>query len=373
MKTKFYLFTALMLLTVVVSAQTQTKVYEMYLQDWVNNEWVDTMKTTNAYDTNGNLIKATSAVKVEGTNEWRDTIVMNYSLNTDATIKEIVTQTRQNGEWTNVFKTLYTYNEEKKVLSETLQMWLVIAWADIAKTVYTYENGLLTRQVTQISNMQSPELVNSEQITYTYNSDGTEKDNITQTWNEGQWENATRNQNTYDASKQLTMILGERWENEAWVNESRTTNTYNESGSLTQSVEQTYTENAWVNSSNTLHSYNTTGELDNIVFQLWNPTLSRWENLLRYVYKYSPTGINPIELAGLAAFPNPFADRLTIQSSLQGEYGIEIINSMGQVIKSLKTQENLLNLDLKELQRGLYFIKVKMGPNEKSIKVLKAN
>lgn len=372
MKTKLYLFTALMLMTMLVSAQTESKFHEMYIQEWIDNTWVDTLKTTNTYDTNGNLIKATSEVWNSGTEDWDDAIVMTYTLNTDATIKEVVMQLWEEGAWMNAIKTIYTYNEAKKVLSETNQIWLAIAWADVAKTVYTYENELLTKQVTQISNLVSPELVNSEQITYTYNSDETEKDNTTQTWNVDQWENTNRNTNTYDASKQLTMILGDKWENGAWVNDSKTTNTYNESGSLTKSVEETFTANAWVNSYTTLHSYNATGEVDNIVFQQWNTTLSQWENQLRFVYKYSPTGLSPVELAGLTAFPNPFEDHLTIQSGFQEEYGIEIINSSGQVIKSIQTQENTLHLNLKALKRGLYFIKVKMGQNEHSIKVFKA-
>lgn len=372
MKTKLYLFTSFMLLTLLVSAQTEPKVYEMYFQKWINNDWADTLRTTNTYDVNGNLITATTEVWNPDTEEWDDAVIMNYTLNPDGTVKEFVTQIWEEGVWTNVVKTIYTYNESKKVLSETLQTWLAITWADIAKTDYTYENDLLTKQVTQITTLVTPELVNSEQITYTYNEDGTEKDNITQTWNVDTWENSTRSTNTYNASKQLTMILGEKWESEAWVNDSRITNTYNESGSITQSVEETFTENAWVNSSNTIHSYNTSGEVDNIVFQLWNASLSRWENLFRYVYKYSPTGLNPIELAGLVAFPNPFEDQLTIQSSLQGEYAVEIINSLGQLIKSVKTQENNLHLDLKALNKGMYILKIKAQQNEHSIKVLKA-
>lgn len=377
MKTKLYFFTAIMLLTLVVSAQTEPKVYETYFQEWINNAWADTLRTTNTYDTNGNLIKVSSAAENPVTNEWQDTVVMNYTLNTDATVKEMVTQiweqgeASEEGEWIDVFKTIYTYNEAKKVLSETHQTWLAITWADIAKTDFTYENDLLTKQVTQITTLVSPELVNSEQIIYTYNSDGTEKDNIVQIWNTDTWVNTTRSTNTYDASKKLTTVMVEKWENETWLPDSKTTNTYTESGSLIQSMEETYTENAWVNASNTLNSYNANGELENTVFQIWDDSVSQWDNQFRFVYKYTPTGLHRVELAGLTAFPNPFEDHLIIQSSLQGAYGLEIINSSGQLIQSIETQENTLRLNLKALKRGMYFIKVKTPQNERSIKVLK--
>ncbi|MBC8004837.1 MAG: hypothetical protein H7X84_05140, partial [Verrucomicrobia bacterium] len=81
MKTKLYLFTTLMFLTLVIWAQDEPKFHEMFIQEWIDNNWEDTLKTTNTYDTSGNLIKSTSEVKNQETDVWENAIVMDYTLN----------------------------------------------------------------------------------------------------------------------------------------------------------------------------------------------------------------------------------------------------------------------------------------------------
>lgn len=304
---------------------------------------------------------------------WQNSATMTNTLNADGTVQETITQAWDNGSWQDVSKTVYTYNNAKKVLTATTQMGSEGVWMDFSKITYAYnDQNQLTTQVTQVFNFQSMGLVNFDQNTYSYNSDGTENQVVTQTWNSNnEWENATRYTNTYDNSKNITADLNEKWDNNAWVNDSKTAYTFNAAGFVQESIEQTWVDNAWVNSFKDDFSYNGKNEMSEIITQEWNASLSQWENKSRLTYSYGSTGVHSVELTdhSLVAFPNPFNDQITVQSDLMGDHGIEVFNTSGQLIYSVKTNENSYKLDLGALKNGIYLIKTPQ--NNQNIKVLK--
>ena len=87
--------------------------------------------------------------------------------------------------------------------------------------------------------------------------------------------------------------------------------------------------------------------------------------------KKDNSGINPVADQSLVIFPNPFKDQITIQSGIMKDQHIEIINSSGQVVKSLKTQGKVQRMDLGELENGMYLIRMKSTDFNQSVKVLK--
>jgi hypothetical protein len=70
------------------------------------------------------------------------------------------------------------------------------------------------------------------------------------------------------------------------------------------------------------------------------------------------TGLNkPYSKLEAAIYPNPANDRLIVN------YGsvinsIEVYNQIGQLAKTLQVSSNIVNVNVAELQRGIYFIKV---------------
>lgn len=368
MRTKLYLFIAFLLMTWSVSAQDYNT---MLLEEWINNAWENSARSINTYDANGNLIKNTMEEWTDGA--WQNSAIMTNTLNEDGTVKETMTQAWEEGAWLDVMKTAYTYNAAKQILTATTQMNLGDTWMDFTKQIYTYnDQNQLTSQVTQILNMMTMELVNSEQNIYTYNVDGTENQVVTQTWGaSSEWENSARNTNTYNEAKQVASDLSEKWENNAWANDSRSTYTYNAAGSVNESVGQTWVDNAWVNSFKDVYSYNSNNKMTEVITQEWNTTQSQWVNNSRLTYTYGQTGFHPIELTerSLVAFPNPFTDQITIQSGLKGMHVIEVFNTSGQLIYSVKTNENSHKLDLGKLTKGIYMIKTPQ--NNQSIQILK--
>jgi len=55
-------------------------------------------------------------------------------------------------------------------------------------------------------------------------------------------------------------------------------------------------------------------------------------------------------------FPNPATDKLTINVSTKSD--IEIINLRGQVVKSMKIIDNTESIDISNLSKGIYFVKI---------------
>ncbi|HEY3372531.1 MAG TPA: hypothetical protein VGK10_16880, partial [Prolixibacteraceae bacterium] len=304
MKTKIYLLITFLFLVLAVSAQKFNVMYDGY---WTNNTWVDTLKTTAAYDANGHVTTLTSQRWNSQTNTWDNAAIIAYALNGDGTIREMLIQgwLADNNTWMDFSKTTFTYSASKKILSQTTQ----IGGIDFVKISYTYDtNDLLTNELVQTVFLVP---TNSEQTNYTYNADGTENTNVVQSWN-NQWVNSVRSTNTYNPPKKLASTLKEMWQNEAWGNASKTTLTYNANDSIAESLEQIWANEAWVNSLKDSYSYNANGNLVQVISQEWNSS-GQWENTARITYDYS-TGTNH-ELAAMAflAFPNPFIDQLTIE------------------------------------------------------------
>ncbi|MEP2337082.1 MAG: T9SS type A sorting domain-containing protein [Nonlabens ulvanivorans] len=82
--------------------------------------------------------------------------------------------------------------------------------------------------------------------------------------------------------------------------------------------------------------------------------------------------LNDVNSNSVSLFPNPSYGKVTINSSSYIQ-AIQIFDHLGRKVKSLSVkQENLeMNIDISELNTGLYFIKVKNESGEQSMKLIK--
>ncbi len=69
-------------------------------------------------------------------------------------------------------------------------------------------------------------------------------------------------------------------------------------------------------------------------------------------------------------YPNPVLDYLTIEINELALRNIAILNSLGQEIKVIDTKQNpkLVNINLSELNKGIYFVKITSTDNQIIIK-----
>jgi hypothetical protein len=347
----------------------------MIFENWVENSWEATYRSTNNYDSNGNLMSDYD--EQWENNIWKKITTNTHTLNPDGTIKETLTEALndESNEWEASSKTVYTYNASKEILTETSQIFWD-TWMDFTKDIYNYDsNGKLMSMVSQsLDFLSGMGLRNSNQTLFSYNEDGTENQIVDQIWNTlNQWEDQSRTTNTYNNSKQLISDLSEKWEIDTWVNFSRSTYIYNANGTLKETIEEEWEEGDWIKNGKNIFGFKENGDIESLVSQSWNVILNDWENQMRIRLEYT-TGIQPVELAENAAkvYPNPFIDQLTIENRELSDSRIEVFSSTGQLVNSFKTNKSVTTLNMGFLKKGVYFMKIRSPKNDQTIKLLKA-
>jgi hypothetical protein len=335
------------------------------------------MKITNTYDANGNMTKATTQKWNTVTSVWEVYMMTSYTLNTDGTAKESLTQmNNQDGMgWIDMSKSTFTYNASKQVLTEAAYSWGGIMWFASTTRTNTYESGGHLLNVTmQSSDFLTQQMKNFWKIDYTYNSDGSSNQTINQSWNAtNQWVNSSRTTSSYISSNQKASVLNENWVNGAWVNSTRWSYTSSNNGLALEMLREDWTNGNWTDGSKFLNTMNSNHQPIQFTWLSWNTDLKIWENVSRDTWDYNFTGIQLAELAGkaLKVFPNPFVDELTIENGTLDIAGIQVFNITGQLVNSFKSNGSVTKLNLGSLKTGTYFMKIKSPQNEQTIKLLK--
>ena len=70
-------------------------------------------------------------------------------------------------------------------------------------------------------------------------------------------------------------------------------------------------------------------------------------------------------------YPNPANDVLTIKTNTSGLHTIEIISLNGQVIKSMKMDGPVQQIDLSSLEKGVYVIHIRSKDFVRTQKIIK--
>lgn len=117
-------------------------------------------------------------------------------------------------------------------------------------------------------------------------------------------------------------------------------------------------------SSQTLQEINTTVTLeDDYVFENCEVVVFLQNMDTKEIYQGTSkmmteiVGIKQTNVAKLEVYPNPATNRVTIKSGSPIEQ-VEMYNQVGQLIKQIGTDSNILNLNVAEFDSGIYFIKV---------------
>ena len=88
-------------------------------------------------------------------------------------------------------------------------------------------------------------------------------------------------------------------------------------------------------------------------------------NALKLSVKAITTGIQNIDLEnGISVYPNPSSDFININNNGQiAIRSIQIMSTIGQVVKTVDANSNNMSISLQELAAGNYFIKINSADN----------
>ncbi len=76
-------------------------------------------------------------------------------------------------------------------------------------------------------------------------------------------------------------------------------------------------------------------------------------------------------LERIKVYPNPVQTFLNIEVNATTSATLEIINPLGQVIQRISLEESLYQLNMAELESGLYLLKINQSNEQRIIKVIK--
>ncbi|OFY94795.1 MAG: hypothetical protein A3K10_04725 [Bacteroidetes bacterium RIFCSPLOWO2_12_FULL_31_6] len=231
-------------------------------------------------------------------------------------------------------------------------------------------------------------------IDYTYNSYGKIKTTVTSnyigtTTVTYTWTNAKNNtwtstdgsygSNTYDSNGYLTY-----YSSTSGSYTSTATYTYNSSDQLTKVVSTGYsgtitTTYTWTGNDNTWS--NTNGDYGAYNYDVYGNLTDYTYNTSSYsfagLYEYDCTAVvgieeNQINENSILVFPNPAKDKIVISNLANEETSIEIYDFNGKVVKNINEipNNNEQEINLSELNSGIYFIKVLQNNQIKTSKLI---
>jgi len=379
MKSTIYIF----LLSICFSLTSSAQKYKtMVMQDWSKGVWVNSMRLTNAFDGNGNIIREGSDNWNDTTKVWENSVLTTHSLNANSTINYSTTQMwmKDTKTWESVQKTVYTYDGAKNILTKKSQLFFGDVWMDFGILTNTYNSSnQLIQNLDQDYDMMTMQMKNTSKSIHSYNPDGTEHQTTTQTWGiSGPWANSNRSTFGYNSSKKISSILLEDYANDIWVNDVKSVLTYNSNGTVKETLSQKWDipANAWIDMWKENYTYNTDKTINQLVISEWKASLNNWENQSKMIYTYdASTFLNP-ELTSnnqLIVFPNPFGNEIFIHYESDKDYNIQLINSKGQIVRNMKKSELFSTINLASLKSGVYLLKVVTPETNQSVKILKLN
>lgn len=91
------------------------------------------------------------------------------------------------------------------------------------------------------------------------------------------------------------------------------------------------------------------------------------------IYLFNPTlSVSDFDSNQFSAFPNPTLDNWTIKASNYSIQNVEIFNTLGKLVKSVKANNTEVSINASELSSGIYFAKVYNENNQNNtIKLIK--
>ncbi len=230
--------------------------------------------------------------------------------------------------------------------------WQNSAWVNEQRETWTYDaNGYLVSFLDEFG--QGTIWINETRITYTNDVNGNMLTDLYEEWQNNAWVNSYRYTYTYDINGAILTDLTELWQNNAWINYNRYTYTYDANDNSIIGKEEIWTNNTWVlsyNNSN-LNVYSN----KNII-----KTFSSNDSTALYNAHFISffTGIKENTLNNnVSIYPNPTKDNLTIETNLNTEQRLEIVNLIGQTIYTTNINKKA-TINTSAFAKGVYILKL---------------
>lgn len=377
MKTKLLLLFTI--ITTAALAQNQLKSSINQYDD--GNDFVNSYGENYEYDTDGNLISATS-YNWSGTS-WSISDKRELTYNSNNKVIEELYQNWNSttGQYENTDKSIFSYNSNGLVNQYLGQEWVSNQWTNYYRSNVSYDGN---NQVTQIisEEYENGQWINSERSLYTF-SNNKLIEIIYEEWDNNQWdtENTVRESFTYNGENKIFRYTYDYWDGNSWVEEEQTEYTFDASGNRISRTDiyngDSTTFNYSYNSSQQMNDYfhpfkDKTGfdyltEDFPYINKILEETASTGNRTI-YDYDNAITLSNPTyELENtITIYPNPSSNYIKIDGLSDNE-NIKIFNLLGKKVLDKSIQPNE-EINIRNLSKGIYLLKI---DKKRTIKFIK--
>lgn len=361
---KNYLLLALILTFSVYSQNIKKITYE----SWSNNNWVNSSYVIKNYNKDDKITDDLSHLWDASSSTWKDFNSTNYEYNTNNTVDKIIVKTLLDyASNLLVFfqRSSFTYNNENKIEVAIHERWINNSWQNSLKVNSTFDsNGHLTSNFQQSWDQNNWK--NHQLDDYLYNSDGAITSITRKKWNDSanNWENYSQSTYSYNSSNKISTETMNVWENEKWIEKILFTNSYDTDGFLTKRLREDWddTLSIWVNLYQSNYAKNQNGTVHQEISEIWNKQSNSWENLSRTTYEYENTlGIADLTKSDIKIFPNPTTDFINIHLEESDNTKVSVIDILGSSIIKENFVGNDFSLNVMNLNKNVYFIKIERG------------
>jgi hypothetical protein len=360
-------FLLLTFLTLTVSGQDKltSSVYEYY--DGTN--WIENSKSEFTYDNSKNLTEQAELYWDSSSSQWIKSYATKYTYNTN---NKVTVELYQDYDQNTQYKTTNTYDSNGELIEFISEFWGG-TWEFEDKFILEYTNNRLSGAVSYVWNGTDWVLEEeSSKITLIYNSNNKVSISESDIWDGTNWVDSDRTVYSFDSNNRITTEDGQIWGEAKWSTDYKSEYTYDANGNaitikefyldndvLEEGELETVTYDTTQLMSGFSHPFRDKTGLDAVfsVGGIVNKILTRSSvnSRITYYYGNEPTAsIIDYSLVGFSVFPNPTTSILNIDDSNFSIKTVELYSVIGK--KILSSTVNKLNLQ--DLVNGVYLLKV---------------
>jgi hypothetical protein len=310
--------------------------------DYLTNSWVNSWKEMTVYDNNGNVVEQSDQYWENGewVNDWKDVL----TINTSGVPIELTEYVWEGNEWVP---------DEKY----TDIVWH--NWEDLENSVPESYIGHYYNNGTWVNYERYNAIYTGENYVGTY-----------EMWENNAWVNSERDTYTETATEQI--LVYQYWENGQWVNSGRDTETFDDHGNSTGTKYEYWYNGAWIvnyaNAQN--HTYNNDDDITETIIMNWDELTLSLVNSAKYMYSnfyHFESGIyGRNSTIDVHIYPNPVSSAMNIKINEVGinQYQVDILNVTGQTIYTSSYSSLSASINVENLNRGIYILRITTDNNK---------
>lgn len=319
------------------------------MEEWDGSAWQPSMRYSALKNAAG--IDSCGIVYSYDGSAWMPVTKREVMYNAESQVAMVNDYLYNGSEWEDQGMYTYTYNAAGNMLTNVYSMPINDStWQDSYQIVYTYNSADQCVQK-EMSTYNGTSWDESNKEIYDYNAEGLLASKIFQYYNGSVYENNYKQEFMYDDGM-LEYYDNHNWDGSMWVASTRV------------NIENNIDENE-----GTIVQWEQNWNAGNFL-ELVNGNMKE----TFYFEAYTPSAIKSLDKSMVSIYPNPATDNLNIKVDGSKIEAVQVYSITGALIMNVtQVQQSHTNIDMSQLQSGLYnvVIKTKEGMGSFKVSVLK--